>query len=1032
MNGLKNWSVQIKLILGLAAVVGLLAGLALLEYAGLARVADSEGSLFGRNMENISDLARLRSNLDERLDVFVSTEFNPGTWETRLRELDTRQTPNPEILKRLEARLKEDPAALDKLAELTAVVEQFRKTRDSAVMPLLHAGRTDEAKALILGVQLQRHIRIRALTRDLEARELAQAQEMVGTAGGTVKTLIEVFAFVGGSAVLGAVVLSVFLKNSLASYISERNRAEAELGRAKRALRATSTCNQLLVRAESEVALLRDICEAIVREGAFRFVWIGVAEDDPEKTVRPVAQAGDDSGFLANLRISWGENDLGHGPTGVAIRTGLPAICRDTRNDPAYAPWREEALKRGFASALVLPLSAKGRVFGSLAIYAADVGAFDGDEVRLLSELAEDLAYGIQTHRTREEHQKAEKSLRLFRAVVERSIDGIEIIEPSTGRIVDVNETACRMLGYTREEFLGLTVFDLDSGVYQSAFGGNAAQRDAAEYLSVESLHRRKDGTVFPVEVSVSRVMLDREYGVAIVRDITQRRRMEEALRSERTLLNDLLNSHPDHIYFKDRQSRFVRINQVMVERFGLRNSDEAVGKTDLDMYGREHAEQAFADEQRIMETGKPMICVEEKENWPDGHVTWVSSTKVPIRDPAGRITGLVGVSRDITESKNLEARFLQAQKMEAFGQLAGSIAHDFNNILASMLMQLNLAQMEPGLSEPSNVWLTEIESSVRRAASLTRQMLLFSRRQSMETRVLDLNQEIAGVCEMLRRLVGDNIAFEWRRAPAPLWIESDPGMIEQILMNLCVNARDAMPQGGRLVVETSGVGRARHPEEGPAKTDRFVCLEVADNGSGMDEATRSRIFEPFFTTKPVGKGTGLGLATVYGIVKQHGGWIDVESAPNCGSTFRVYFPECEPPPHHAHPGGSKEIRGGDEKILLVEDEATLRSAMAGRLRRAGYDVVMAGNAAEALRIWDERSGSFDLLVTDVVMPGGTNGLQLAGQLAGLKPGLKVIAMTGHFEGPDPESLPSDIVRLAKPVAVDTLLENVRRLLDTA
>jgi two-component system cell cycle sensor histidine kinase/response regulator CckA len=346
------------------------------------------------------------------------------------------------------------------------------------------------------------------------------------------------------------------------------------------------------------------------------------------------------------------------------------------------------------------------------------------------------------------------------------------------------------------------------------------------------------------------------------------------------------------------------------------------------------------------------------------------------------------------------------------------------------MLMQLELAELEPDLSANSQKWLKELESSSQRAAGLTRQLLLFSRQQAMEPRTLNLNGELDGVCKMLRRLLGDNIELELKKAEAPMWIRADPGMIEQIVMNLCINARDAMSQGGRIVVEVRSEQRVEHAGANSAHTGQFVCLAVTDTGCGMDLTLQKRIFEPFFTTKPVGMGTGLGLATVYGIAEQHHGWIEVDSAPNQGSTFRVYFPLCQPASSLAGSTAPGLVRGGNETILVVEDEDGLRVAITERLEHAGYHVSTAKTGVEALQKWDEKHAAFDLLLTDLVMPGGIDGLQLAGQLIRAKQELKVITMTGYHTGLGTESLPGTVIRLMKPFTGEALLECVRGRLD--
>jgi PAS domain S-box-containing protein len=317
---------------------------------------------------------------------------------------------------------------------------------------------------------------------------------------------------------------------------TERVRAEAELRRVNRALRTLSSCNRALARAATETALLEEICRVIVADGGYRLAWTGYAEDDEQKAVRPVAFAGYEEGYLKHLSVTWADTDRGRGIAGTAIRTGRPAVCQNMLVDPNFAPWRDAALAHGYASSIGLPLVASGRPFGALNIYAIEPDAFDAEEVKLLTELAEDLTYGIMALRTREEHQRS-----------------------------------------------------------------------------------------------------------------------EEALRQEQAMSTNLISTIPDHIYFKDRQSRFVRINNAQAKWIGVRSPGEAVGKTDFDFFSKEHARQAYEDEQRIMSTGDPVIGLVEKETWPDGHVTWMSTTKVPLREADGHITGLVGISRNITEHKLAE-----------------------------------------------------------------------------------------------------------------------------------------------------------------------------------------------------------------------------------------------------------------------------------------------------------------------------------------------------------------------------------------
>ena len=372
-------------------------------------------------------------------------------------------------------------------------------------------------------------------------------------------------------------------------------------------------------------------------------------------------------------------------------------------------------------------------------------------------------------------------------------------------------------------------------------------------------------------------------------------------------------------------------------------------------------------------------------------------ATITPIRGRTGKITSFVAVKRDITREVQLERQIIETQKLDAIGQLAGGVAHDYNNILAATLIQLGLLMTDPGLSPHVREALVSLKKNADRAAKLTRQLLMFSRREAMQKKPLELNALVEDELKMLHRLLGEHIDLMIRGHSSEAWIEADSGMMEQVLMNLCLNARDAMPQGGRLTVGVTPVNLAVeqiiHAEARPGD---FICLSVADTGCGMSTETISRIFEPFFTTKEIGKGTGLGLATVYGIVKQHQGWIEIASEPGKGSVFRVYLPASKSAPSaSSHPHRPKIIPGTGT-ILLVEDEETVRDSMSQCLKHVGYQVFEAASGREALQKWSSRLDEIDLLFTDMVMPGGINGLELAESLLKSKPSLPVIITSGY------------------------------------
>ena len=571
--------------------------------------------------------------------------------------------------------------------------------------------------------------------------------------------------------------------------ISERKRAEETLKRLNRALRAISDSNQALIHMTDETELLFHICHIVTEIGGYRMAWVGYAEQDDAKTVRPVAQSGYEAGYLETLKLTWADVERGRGPAGIAIRTGLPCICRNTLTDPRFAPWREDARERGYLSSLVLPMKCDGQAFGALNIYADKPDAFDAEEVELLTELADDLAYGLTALRTREAHEQAEE------------------------------------------------------------------QRAA------------------------------------------------------------------------------------------------------------------------------------------------------------------------------LEAQMRQQQRLETVGQLAAGVAHDFNNLLTGITGFTQFAH--DGMPEHSTARmdLAEVLALTRRAVDLTRQLLAFSRRQTLHSVVLDLNQLVSEMIKMLGRLIGEHIELVFRPAAGLGQVKADPGQIEQVLVNLAVNARDAMPDGGVLMIETAHVelDDAFADLHAGVKPGPYVLLLVTDTGCGMQASVREHVFEPFFTTKALGKGTGLGLATTYGIVKQHGGNIWVESEPGMGTTFKVYLPRVAETFITEAPAGAEALPTSMETILIVEDETSVREVAARILQARGYRVLTAALPSEAEQALAAHGDDIALLLTDVVMP-ERSGRQLYESVRAQFPLLRVLYMSGYSDDAimHHSVLDANTAFIAKPFTADALARKVR------
>ena len=540
--------------------------------------------------------------------------------------------------------------------------------------------------------------------------------------------------------------------------VVERREAEAKERQAVHSLRMLSQCNKAIALAEEDTSLMPEICRILVTKGGWRMAWIGVAEPAPARRVRPVAQAGFEEGYLEAIQITWDESPTGQGPAGVAIRTGKPVLCQNLLADPRFAPWRDEAVRRGYAAAIALPLRNETGVFGVLVLYAAEPDAIAPTQVDLLCRLAENLAYALRV-------------------------------------------------------------------LCMKAAGEQAA--------------RKRDA---------------------------------------------------------------------------------------------------------------------------------------------------------------LEVQLHQAQKMEAIGRLAGGVAHDFNNMLAVITGHTDLALEQTTPDCPLHADLLAIQKAAQRSADLTRQLLAFARKQTIAPRVLDLNDTIAGMLKMLGRLIGEDIELLWKPADT-LWpVNMDPSQIDQIMANLVVNARDAIAGIGKITIETGQVVLDEsycetHADFTPGQ---YVLLAVSDNGCGMDKTVLAQLFDPFFTTKPRGRGTGLGLATVYGIIKQNCGFINVYSEPGQGSTFKIYLPRhaadltetSAGPPPAAAPTGA-------ETILLVEDEEALLKLSTQMLERLGYTVLAASGPKQALQLAEAHPDTIHLLLTDVIMP-DMSGRDLWQQLSALRPDLKCLFMSGY------------------------------------
>ena len=632
----------------------------------------------------------------------------------------------------------------------------------------------------------------------------------------------------------------------------------------------------------------------------------------------------------------------------------------------------------------------------------------------------------------KEVEQELRSSELEFRAMFETASIGMAQANPHTGRLLRANQKLATITGYTTAELLGLRVQDIthpgdrdkDWALFQQVVRGEVPA------YRVEKRYIRKDGSVAWVNVNMT-IIRDAagvpQRTLATIEDITERRVAEE----QRARLAMAVEQSAEAIVITDTDGTIVYVNPAF-EKISGYSATEAIGRNPRILGSGRHTPEFYRDMWITLTAGQTWsghIINRSK----DGRLFEEAAIISPVLDATGRIVNYVAVKRDITREAQLELQLRQAQKMDAVGRLAGGVAHDFNNLLMGIMGYAEMCQANIEPDHPVREWLDEIMRGAKRSADLTRQLLAFASKQVIAPRILNLNEAVSGMLKMLRRLIGEDIELTFQPG-AELWpVLLDPSQVDQILANLCVNARDAIAGVGRITLRTDKVVvdetfRVGQPDAVPGC---YVSLTVGDTGCGMDAATLAQIFEPFFTTKAFGKGTGLGLSTVYGIVKQNRGFIGVDCAPGRGSTFTIYLPRAETQTAEPLLPSTEAPRRGGETILLTEDEQGPREICRLFLESLGYRVLTAVSPAEALALAAAHPERINLLITDVVMP-GMDGRQLARELGASKPGLKVLFMSGYT--PDVVAqrgvTEPNTAFLAKPFTRDELAARVRAVLD--
>jgi PAS domain S-box-containing protein len=813
--------------------------------------------------------------------------------------------------------------------------------------------------------------------------------------------------------------------------------------------RLISEVDQSLVGVLDESRILSIVCDVLSRRKGYRLAWIAAGEADG--SVRVVRHSGVEEALLADAGVRWDDSPEGQGPTGRALRTGENCVVNDVRKDVRMAPWKKLIADFRIRSAASVRIEPSGQTPMALTVYADVRSAFDRVEMEAVAALAHRVGAAVQSARRHEFFVCAKGA---YDDLLRTQRDGVVLVRG--GKIVRANPAAAALLGFPDEESLvGLDPAGIlkDPQADPELSGILRCGDERGGRFEREAGFLRKDGSSFVGEVAAT--WLAREYskatwspkfegplGMILLRDITQRRRFVEDLRKERDFSAKILDIAGVLVAQLSPRGEILLVNRQFEEMTGY-SRKEVIGREMAGLLisgsARDSYLRAFSG---ALEGGVPP-SLEFPLVSKAGEELLVVWNHASLRDSTGAVTSVIATGTDVTESRRLERQIIEMQKMEAVGTLAGGVAHDFNNILTGILGNLDLACRVIPPESRAALPVQETIKASERAAHMVRQLLDFSRRSPSERRPADLRKLAREAVDLFAQTIDKRIGVVIGGI-GDLWLaEADPNQMHQVIMNLCVNARDAImeclegnprtdaPPGGYRIQVAMGnatVGAEYCRLYPYARQGEFVVLSISDNGAGMDEATQRRIFEPFFTTKRLGRGTGLGLSTVYGIMKQHEGWINLESQPGKGTTFHVYVPRAQarreegetPPP----PETGRE-RAGKETILLVDDEEMIRNFARQILEIHGYSVVTAADGQEAVDLYIRHRDRYDLVILDLTMP-HLSGSEVLTRIRNLNPHAKVILSSGYPSG---ETYRASAF-LAKPYRANTLIRVVREVLD--
>lgn len=836
--------------------------------------------------------------------------------------------------------------------------------------------------------------------------------------------------------------------------------AELEISRTNRALKMLSSCNEALIRAEDEATLLQTICQVAVDVGGYRMAWVGFAKDDDQRSIQPMAHAGFDDGYLAEIALSWdAASPTGVGPAGQAIRSGEAVVCEDVQLEPRFHS-QASARERGYRSAICLPLRSQERTFGLLVLYFGDVIAKNVEEMRLLQELADDLAFGIGHMRAQRENKRIQNVVTKVATAVSAST-GTEFFEQLVGNMAEVliadaafvaellpgephsaRVLACVVDGKKHEKFdfviaetpceplLQRDEYVIEKGVTRrfprasrvvtwkaEAFVGRCLTNAAGQKIGMLYLLFRQPLNETEFITDTLRIFAARAAS-ELERQFADSRVREQAA---------LLDIAHEAILVKDLDGRILYWNKGAEHTFGW-SAEEVQGRDSGELL---HADIAKFDDVLAEVLAHGAWEGELVKKTKSGNSITVEASWTLVRDDEGRPKSVLAINTNVTEKRKLEQQFLRAQRMESIGTLAGGIAHDLNNVLAPVMMSLELLQMN--LPDKASAELLQtLQTSSQRGADLVRQVLSFARGVEGRRMLVNLSHVVREIELVVRDTFPKSIVFNYAISKHIWTVSGDPTQLHQVLINLCVNARDAMPGGGELKValENVSIDEVYAGMNTESHSGEFVRLTVSDTGSGIPPEIRDRIFEPFFTTKDIGDGTGLGLSTTLGIVKSHGGFINLYSEVGKGTTFKVYLPATSTSSEINSPADEQTAlpRGNGELILVVDDEASIRTAAQQTLEGFGYRVLVAKHGVEGVSLYASHRDDIAVVLTDMAMP-IMDGSAMIIALRLMDPDVKIIGSSGLMmnSGPDVDANVAHFI--SKPYTARALLTLLRDVL---